>query len=265
MFERIDRVILPARDAAKSAERYEREFEFAVARRGSREIDLRIHRGETLLTLTEPAPGEPYRPLPHLHADGHVPCFNFYTHWEDMHRDWLASRGFPTTGAMTAPHMKVCELTDADGNVVGICHEKPSSLFHTPSEEAVPPMFHRVLAAFLPVRDLEASIRWYTETLGLTLFNHWGDGADLKVGGGETIVTMIRMDDPTFIQARKAIGDRAYFSLQTARIHEAYRALAEHGATADRCVEQDGVCRFHARSPEGWIIRITEEERVRIG
>ncbi|WP_309121846.1 VOC family protein [Paenibacillus sp.] len=265
MFDRIDRVILPARDASKAAERYEREFEFRVARRGSREIDLQVHRGETLLTLTEPEPGEPFRPLPSLHSEGHVPCFNFYTHWEDLHRDWLGGRGLPTTEVMRTPHMNVCEMADGDGNVVGICHEKASSLYFTPPEGAPAPMFHRVLAVFLPVRDLEASVRWYTEALGFSLYHHWGDGADLKVGDGETIVTMIRMDEPTFRRAREGVRDRPYFSLRTANIHETYRALAAIGATADRCAEQDGVSRFHARSPEGIRIRISEKERVRIG
>ncbi|MBW5448324.1 hypothetical protein GE107_19970 [Cohnella sp. CFH 77786] len=191
MFERIDRVIVPVPDVRKASEWYEREFEFRIARRGAKEIDLQVHRGETLVTLVETAGTEAFQPLAHLHRDGHVPCFNFYTHWEDLHLAWLRGRNVRTTDVMEVPWMNVCEMSDPDGNVLGICHEKESSLYHTAYPGPLPPMFHRVLAVFVPVANLEASIRWYEDVLGFTLHHHWGDGADLKVGAGETIVTMI--------------------------------------------------------------------------
>ncbi len=259
MFNRIDRVMVPVPNAERAAEWYQRELEFQVLNKRDREIDLRVHQGEALLTLVEV---DSFEPKPHLHAEGHVPCFNFYTHWEDLHLEWLHSRGIETTEIMNVPYMNVSEMKDGDGNVIGICHEKESSLYHTPHEGALPPMFHRVLAVFLPVIDLEASIRWYTDKLGLQLYNHWGQGADLMVGEGETIVTMIVMDEPVHLEALRAVEGYPYYSLQTDNIHEVYKQLKDKGITSEEGLEQDGFCRFHIRSPEGLTIRISDREPI---
>ncbi|WP_219837086.1 VOC family protein [Paenibacillus sp. R14(2021)] len=261
MFERIDRVILPVMDVKRAAEWYVSELEFRIHRCRGREIDLHVHRGETLLTLTEVLP---FQPRPHLHLDGHVPCFNFYTHWEDLHLDWLRERGVRTSEVMLDPHMNVAEMEDPDGNVIGICHEKAGSLYHTPHEGPLPPMFHRVLAVFLPVRDLESSIAWYVGMLSFKLHHHWGQGADLTVGGGETIVTMIAMSEEVHCRTIAGMSDIPYYSLQSDRIHETYRKLQERSVTADECSEQDGIVQFHVRSPEGLLIRISEKEAVNV-
>lgn len=265
MLERIDRVILPVPDARLAAEWYAGEFEFQIARRGSKEIDLKICGGETWLTLSEPEGQEPFRPLPHLDADGHVPCFNFYTHWEDLHSEWLESRGIRITDTMRTPHMNVCEMTDPFGNVVGICHEKENSIFYVPSPRPLPSMFHRILAVFLPVRDLDASIRWYSDVLGFRLCNHWEQGADLMIGEGETIVTMIRMEERKHRQAVQAMNGRAYYSMQTSWIRDTYRQLREKGVSVGKCREEDGVNRFDVLTPEGLTLQISEKELVRIG
>ncbi|MBB6671058.1 VOC family protein [Cohnella nanjingensis] len=257
MFDRIDRVFLPVRSAAAAEAWYAGEFEFQVAERRGRETDLRIGDGEALLTLIETAP---HAPLGFLHEGGHVPCYNFYTHWEDLHADWLHARGVRTTEAMNVPYMNVCEMFDPDGNAIGICHEKAESLYHTRHDGALPPMFHRVLAVFIPVRDLDASIRWYVETLGFTLHHHWGQGADLKVGDGETIATMIVMDPDVHRGALRTAGESPYYSLRTPDLGSAYRTLRERGVAAERReAEPGGLLRFHVRSPEGVVIRVTEQ------
>ncbi|OZB95022.1 VOC family protein [Paenibacillus sp. XY044] len=263
-FACIDSVILPVPDAKAAAEWYVNEFEFRIGRRGSKEIDLRIHDGETLLTLTEPAGSQHCQPLPPLDARGHVPCFNFYSHWDDLHCGWLRSRNIPVTETMQTAYMNVCEMTDPYGNVMGICHEKRNSLFYTPATGPVPPMFHRILAVFVPVLDLESSIQWYADMLGFELVNHWGQGADLKIGKGETIVTMIVMGEELHRQALRRMNGQAYYSLQTSSIHDAYRQLSQIGATVEPCRQQDGVNRFHICSPEGLIIRISEKELIQV-
>lgn len=264
-FERIDRVILPVPDVKRAAEWYVNEFEFRMSRIGSKEIDLQIHEGEALLTLAECPESRECGPLIHLDADGHVPCFNFYTHWEDLHLEWLQSRGIETTEIMHTPYMNVSEMTDPFGNVVGICHEKSNSLFYTPIPGPVPPMFHHILAVFLPVKDVDASIRWYTEVLGFELVQHWGDGADLKIGHGETIVTMIRMGEGMHRKAMRNLNGRAYYSLQTSNIRDSYRQLSDLGVIEGPYLEQDGIRMFHVMSPEGCLIRISEKELISVG
>lgn len=262
MFKRIDRVILPVPDVRKAAAWYMREFEMRMVRDRGKEIDLQVQEGEALITFMQ---CEKKLPLLHLDEQGHVPCFNLYTHWEDLHRNWLTTRSIQTTEIMTTPYMNVCEMVDCFGNVVGICHEKSNSLYYTQHEGAVPPMFHRVLAIFIPVYNLEASIRWYTDVLGFTLNHHWGEGADLKVGLGETIVTMIKMDEKTHRHSLDSLQDRPYYSLQSDHIHEAYHQLAEIGVALDHCQEQGGLYSFHIRTPEGLTIRISEKEIIKIG
>lgn len=264
-FERIDRVILPVPNVRQAAEWYVAEFELRMTRIGRKEIDLQIQEGEAVLTLTE-SPGQwKFKPLVHLDADGHVPCFNFYTHWEDLHREWLQSRGIGTTELMQTPYMNVCEMTDPYGNVVGLCHEKSDSLFYTPSPGPVPPMLHHVLAVFIPVRDVDSSIRWYTEVLGFELVQHWGEGADLKIGEGETIVTLIGMGEELHRTAIHDLGGRAYYSLQSSNIQESYRQLDLLGVTAGPCRDQDGVRMFEVKTPEGCLIRISEKELISVG
>ncbi|CAM4387706.1 VOC family protein [Paenibacillus tarimensis] len=267
MIERIDKVMLPVPNAAAAAEWYVREFEFDIARIRERCVDLRLTGGDTLLTLTEPEAGSVWSPLLHLDAEGHVPCFNLYTHWEDLHARWLNERGIQTTEALETPVMKVSELSDPYGNVVGVCHEKPESLFYKPYAKPVPPMFHHVLAVFIPVLELDSSIEWYTAMLGFKLHNHWGEGADLMIGSGETIVTMIQMSRESHEQAKTALRGRPYYSLQTPNVHETYRALSGQGV---RAVIPDHKCsgsmsRFNFISPEGLIVQISEKELIKIG
>lgn len=51
MMECIGRGILPVPDARLAAEWYAGEFEFQIARRGSREIDLMLGEGEISITM----------------------------------------------------------------------------------------------------------------------------------------------------------------------------------------------------------------------
>lgn len=257
MFDRIDRVMLPVRDVAHAANWYVDTFRCRIVSQSPDEALLTVGMGETLLALERDASG---RSIQHLHLTGHVPGFNFYSHWEHLHRAWCTLQGIETTEIMSNSYMNVNEFYDIDGNVVGLCHEKESSLYHTPIDEDIPPMIHRVLAVFLPVLDLEASIRWYTGVLGFELINHWGQGADLKVGSGETIVTMIVMDEEIH---RKAIGMTSkspYFSLQTSDIRQAYETLYHNQAVTDKHQSVSNI--FKVVSPEGLVMLVREGQLV---
>lgn len=261
MLERIDRVLLPVRDAAQAAAWYEREFAFRPESLGEREACLRVGEGETALCLTE---RRPFRPLPHLHREGHVPCFNFYTHNEHLHAQRLRERGIEVLDPMDVPYMKVSEFTDSDGNVIGMCHERVQSLYFTPNLELLPPMFHRVLAVFLPVVDLEASIRWYVDALGFELYNHWGQGADLRVGQGQTIVTMIAMNRDIHRRALDALAGTPYFSLQTAHIERMYAHLRESAEPGHSVRMSAAGNELFLSDPEGLPLLIADKERTPI-
>lgn len=254
MLERIDRVLVPVRRAAQSAAWYEREFGFREYSRSSREVCLRVGEGETLLALTE---SSPFRPLAHLHREGHVPCFNFYTHDRHLHEGHLRSRGIEVLEPMDVSYMKVSEFADCEGNFIGMCHERAESLYFTPTLELLPTMFHRVLAVFIPVIELEAAIRWYVDALGFELFDHWGQGADLKVGRGETIVTMIAMERAVHRSAIEALAGMPYFSLQTPQIERMHKRLQRHAGA--RMTSADG-SELLLADPEGLPLLIAGKE-----
>ncbi|MFD1953021.1 VOC family protein [Paenibacillus thailandensis] len=253
MLERIDRVILPVRDVASAARWYVETFRCSILSQSATEALLKVGEGETHLALVSDESG---RALGYLDSEGHVPSFNFYTHWEHLHQAWLSLQGVRTTEIMRTSYMNVNEFYDPDGNVVGLCHEKESSLFYTPSEEEVPPLVHRVLAVFLPVLNLEASIAWYTRMLGFELIHHWGQGADLKVGSGETVVTMIVMNEEIHRQVIEKSAGSPYFSLQTSDIERVYGSLCNVGAVTGKRQPREGC--FEAVSPEGLVFIIRE-------
>jgi catechol 2,3-dioxygenase-like lactoylglutathione lyase family enzyme len=257
MFDRIDRVMLPVRNVASAARWYVETFRCRIVSQDANEALLEVGRGETLLALVLDTTG---RMMEHLHLDGHVPGFNFYCHWEHLHQAWFSLQGIRTTEMMKTSYMNVNEFYDPDGNVVGLCHEKEASLYHTPPDEEVPPIVHRVLAVFLPVLNLEASICWYTRMLGFELFHHWGQGADLKVGSGETIVTMIEMNEEIHRQAIGRTERSPYFSLQTADIERAYDSLCGEGAVTGKRYRESGC--FEAVSPEGLVMQIRDGQLV---
>ncbi|MBD0382287.1 VOC family protein [Paenibacillus sedimenti] len=252
MLNKIDRVFVPVSNLDRSIAWYEKEFGFKLLEKNGDEAHLQVAEGETLLSLKLAAPHQPQR---HLHEEGHVPCFNFYTHREHMNEKYFLERGIATTEVMDDPHMKVCEFADPDGNIIGICHERPTSLHHTPSTELMTPMFHRVLAVFLPVINLEAAIRWYTEVLGMTLHHHWGQGADLKVGSGETIITMIVMSPDVHRKALQAVREKAYFTLQSDDVKGMHEKLQKSGTHTEDIHFSDG--NLSLKDPEGLPLIIT--------
>lgn len=266
LFTRVDAVFISVQDLERSKAWYMEAFGFeqvqGAAEAGAKTVDIQVGKGQTRLTLLKESPP---RPNIHLHEAGHVPCFNFYTHAEDLHEAELANYGVTMTEPMDVPWMKVSEFSDLDGNVTGICHERETSLFFTPSVEMMEPMFHRVLAVFLPVADVAASISWYVEVLGWTLVNNWVEGADFRVGEGETIVTMIRMEPVIFQQAVKAGEHRSYFSLAVEDIHATQKALQSNGVETTPLVHKSGTdsVMFNLRSPEGLLIAVSGE-RVKV-
>lgn len=52
----------------------------------------------------------------------------------------------------------------------------------------------RVGAVFIPVRNLEDSIPWYTECLELQLADNWGTGASFTFKEGESLLALIQVE-----------------------------------------------------------------------
>ncbi|PYI55112.1 VOC family protein [Paenibacillus flagellatus] len=258
MFERIERVSLPVRDASAAAEWYVRKLGFAVAggEAGTGEAVLKVGDGETLLSLVE---RHPHRPLPHISKEGHTPHFNLFTPNANLRLADLRARGIRLTETVESPVLKCCEMYDVDDNVVGICYEKPTSRYFVPSAELLPPLFTKVLAVFIPAVDLERAIRWYVGTLGFTLVHHWGGGADLRIGDGETIATLIEIEPAAIGRLDLSTGEPfSYFTLKAADLEQAKARLEREGAETSPIRRSGPTCRFDVQDPEGWRIGVEE-------
>jgi hypothetical protein len=102
----------------------------------------------------------------------------------------------------------------------------------------------------------------------MELAHHWKQGADLRVGAGETIITLIEMDQKMHLNALRETGGRAYFSLQTPDIEKAFDELRRkldgtpESASLGKIEEYKPHSAFNVIDLNGIPIRITEVATV---
>jgi catechol 2,3-dioxygenase-like lactoylglutathione lyase family enzyme len=108
----------------------------------------------------------------------------------------------------------------------------------------------------LPVRDLEASLKWYRETLGIPFTFPYTPGdqeAWLNVGGvGLGLIHSPEVPITSFTNSRGEL--QPIISLQVDHIHEAYEELRQKGAALGEMVfKPQGGYSFTFRDPDGHI------------
>ncbi|WP_284646180.1 VOC family protein [Paenibacillus silviterrae] len=106
----------------------------------------------------------------------------------------------------------------------------------------------------LPVRDLEASVRWYKEMLGIPFTFEYTPGdqeAWLNVGGvGLGLIRCPEVPKLDFTNSRGQL--QPIISLQVDDIHEAYEALKKKDAAVGEMVyKPQGGYSFTFRDPDG--------------
>jgi catechol 2,3-dioxygenase-like lactoylglutathione lyase family enzyme len=103
--------------------------------------------------------------------------------------------------------------------------------------------------------DLEHSLRFYEQTLGLAVYREWGSGATrgvvFFVGGGLLEVSGSATQRP---------GDAVRLVLQVRDLRATHRYLVEQGVTIDQGPEVKpwGLFELNARDPDGLVLIFVE-------
>lgn len=115
------------------------------------------------------------------------------------------------------------------------------------------PVLRRVHAAFLQVSNLQRSVEWYQERLGLQLMYHWGKGADLRVYNDETMLTLIQAErvDPAHF-----MDFRAHDLMGT------HAALRDRGLPVSEILDGEVIKTFYFTDPDGNRFDVWYEEEA---
>ena len=105
-------------------------------------------------------------------------------------------------------------------------------------------LFKRIDTVFVPVRNLESAIAWYTRALGLSL--RWKQGNYAALDAAQTALTLYQ---PT--GELRPFSEHAPFNLYTPDVVAAHRALQEAGASPEPIQTEPGVSFFDFRDPDG--------------
>lgn len=104
----------------------------------------------------------------------------------------------------------------------------------------------------IPVKDIDESIKWYTELLGFKLLAVTEEGyAIIKVNDGSFLLTLVPTEDDTY--AHFTIGGEPAFSIGFAspNLREFHQHLLDHGATVADIEDDNGHQYFHFYDPSG--------------
>lgn len=128
LFDRIDRVFMPVRDLDGAVDWYQRVLGLTLLHHWNEGADFRVATGESLFTLVRQ---EAMQPRGLVHELAEAPCFNFkVSNIRRCHR-WLRTKGARVTEIMQNPYIMCFNLWDPEGNLIGVCFEKPSSPYYT--------------------------------------------------------------------------------------------------------------------------------------
>lgn len=99
-------------------------------------------------------------------------------------------------------------------------------------------MFKRIDTVFLPVKNLDESIKWYTETLEFSL--RWRHGNYAAIEIGETPLTLFEGS----AQQIEPLKNHALFNFYTSDIHHTHRRLKELGVPVEEIEDHGDVLSF---------------------
>jgi len=246
LFERIDSIFVPVTDVNASAAWYKNRLQLKpLPSEESGLASFQVCEGKTKLTLVKTKHFQPIRYIDEKHK---APYYNLHTLHFERTCAQLREAGVPVSDMMENEYIYYCELTDPDGNWLGVCYEKEGSPFYK-TEQEEPRLFDRVGAVFIPVRDLQRSLDWYEKGLGLTLYHHWGAGADLGVGGKDNLITLLQTDK----DGASSLGDagRSYFSFFASDLEATRSVLDRNGIPSTTSAEEGAFAYSRLTDPDG--------------
>ncbi|WP_243459289.1 VOC family protein [Metabacillus bambusae] len=119
------------------------------------------------------------------------------------------------------------------------------------------PIENRIDTIFIHVSDLERSIKWYSDLLGLEVREgkHTGPVYTLNMGDGRPGITL---DNHCFEEDYKFIpSNQPLFNLSASDINEAFKHVTEMGAEiTSEIITHPDLAEFSFKDPDGNIIMV---------
>ncbi|CAM4289199.1 VOC family protein [Paenibacillus tarimensis] len=123
-------------------------------------------------------------------------------------------------------------------------------------QTAAKPLLTKVLCNYLPVSNLERSVKWYEETFGLTVRKREPGGAILVLGNGQWLflleTTGPRTANFTTDQWNGAGFEMFSLTFEVENIVELHKRLREQGAEVEPLADYDSCgLQFTFKDPDG--------------
>ena len=110
-------------------------------------------------------------------------------------------------------------------------------------------IFRRVDTVFLPVRDLDRAIAWYTQTFGFTL--RWKQGNYAAMNISETPLTLYQPEAPF-----QPVTQHSPFNFYTPDLDAAHARLKECGASVKAIDRHPDFGFFEFHDPDGNLLGV---------
>jgi len=120
-------------------------------------------------------------------------------------------------------------------------------------------LFERIDGVFMPVIDLDESIIWYKDILGLTLLYTWDGGAGFKVNEGDSLLGLIHVKDhfPAFFSTQES--KMHYFNFKTLDIENSCKLLKDRGVEMSEIIDAGKIKIAYFQDPNGNLLGMCEE------
>lgn len=112
----------------------------------------------------------------------------------------------------------------------------------------------RVGAVFIPVLNLESSIQWYTDCLGLQLVDNWESGASFTFQNGEALLALIQVEciQPLeFPTSGTGAPSNVYFHFETDDLEQTRAYLENKGVEVTQYYDHGMMNELFIKDPSG--------------